>query len=378
MNTKIITYYLPQFHSIPENDEVWGEGFTEWNSVKGAEPYFKGHNQPRIPQDNNYYSLLNEDTLVWQTKIAKRAGVYGFCIYHYWFSGKKLLNKPLELIRDSPKVNFPYCISWANENWTDAWVATGKPKTFLEQKYGSESEWVDHFNYLLTFFKDPNYIVENNKPLLVLYRPEKMEHRHEMLSLWNDMAKKEGFSGISYAYQQLDFELSGEDDYEFDYSIEYQPKYALNDFEMSHSDDKKGIRELVRNQLKKSTLLKKTYTNHFKKPRILSYDELAKLVVKRKPNSSKSVAGMFVGYDDTPRKKNRGMVIQSTPDEFKKYLHLQLENVRENYQSDYLFMFAWNEWAESGYLEPDSVYHSQYLHIIHDELIIDQKKRENS
>lgn len=367
--TKVITYYLPQFHSIPENDEVWGEGFTEWDNVRSATPYSAEHNQPRVPLNDNYYNLLDEQTIKWQTDLARDNGIYGFCIYHYWFSGKKLLNKPVELMRDSESINFPYTICWANENWTDAWVSTGKPKTFLEQKYGDEAEWIEHFNYLATFFKDPNYIKNNNKPLLVIYRPETITDLNGMLELWNKMAIEMGFDGISYAYQQLDFEKSGSDDSLFDYSIEYQPKYALEDYNdrQPKVNSLKISKALTPIRKLKNMIIKK-------KPRVVSYSELAKLIVKRRPKNDKSVAGMFVGYDDTPRKQERGMIIESTPDEFKKYFELQVENINENYKSDYLFLFAWNEWAESGYLEPDTKYGTKYLEIIKDVLETENKK----
>lgn len=374
--TRVITFYLPQFHSIPENDEVWGKGFTEWDNVRAAKPFFKEHNQPRIPMNNDYYNLLNEDVILKQTKIAKENNIFGFCIYHYWFSGKKILNKPVELMRDSEKINFPYCICWANENWTDAWVSTGKPKTFLEQKYGDKAEWIEHFNYLATFFKDKNYIVENNKPLLVIYRPEKIEELDAMLDLWDKMAQDLGFDGLEYAYQQIDFEKANRNDEKFKYSIEYQPKYALDDL---NSAQESNTRSVLKNTLGKLGLL--NLVRHLKPesgPRVLDYSTVANAIVERKPKSEKSVAGMFVGYDDTPRKGKRGMIIQSSPEEFRKYLGLQLKNINDNYSNDLMFMFAWNEWAEGGYLEPDTKYQNEYLKIIKDEINkqgeIDNKK----
>lgn len=373
---KVISYYLPQFHSIPENDEVWGKGFTEWNSVKKAKPLYSNHNQPRIPLKDNYYNLLDENTLLWQTEIAKKNNVYGFCIYHYWFSGKLLLNKPVELIRNSNKIHFPYCICWANESWGNAWVSD-KPKTFLEQKYGDKSEWREHFEYLLTFFKDPDYISENNKPLVVIYRPENIPNLNNRLEYWQELAKNAGFDGLTFAYQQKDFEdLKDKDDTKFTYSIEYQPRYALDDWKQKSQHIFKskyfmkraiqsigtfvGIDILEKIRHKRSASVEK------KGPNIFNFDEIANEVVQRTPNSSKSIAGMLVGYDDTPRKGNRGSVIQSTPDQFRNFLFKQAKNVKENYQNDYLFIFAWNEWGESGYLEPDTKYDYQYLHAIHD------------
>ena len=370
---KVIAFYLPQFHSIPENDEVWGKGFTEWDNVRAATAMVDGQNQPRIPEDDNYYNLLDEDTIQWQTEIASSHNIYGFCFYHYWFSGKKILNKPLELIRDSKKIHFPYSICWANESWANAWESD-KPKTFLEQKYGSLDEWAEHFNYLLTFFKDPDYIVENNKPFLTIYRPENIPNLNEKLDFWDKLAKENGFDGICYSYQQIDFELDpNSDDSRFKYSIEYQPKYALVDYEKAHplSFKQKSVLNLkifLRNvaskieKIIKIDILKiNRKFNNNKKPRIFNYSEIADVLTSKKASSEKSIGGMFVGYDDTPRKQERGMIIQSTPEEFSKYLEKQVLNIKNNYETDYLFLFAWNEWAEGGYLEPDSKYGLKYL-----------------
>ena len=150
---KIIAFYLPQFHNIPENDEWWGDGFTEWVNVKAAKPLFEGHQQPKVPLNDNYYNLLDDNVKIWQAKIAKEHGVYGFCYYHYWFSGKMLLEKPMEQMLKNKAVDIPFCISWANETWTKAWVNDEK-KVLILQKYGEKDEWKQHFDYLLPFFKD--------------------------------------------------------------------------------------------------------------------------------------------------------------------------------------------------------------------------------
>ena len=132
---KIIAFYLPQFHTFEENDMWWGEGFTEWTNVKKAEPLFEGHMQPKIPLNKNYYNLLDLDTLKWQCELSREYGVYGFCYYHYWFDGKMLMNKPMEMLLGHPEINQKFCICWANENWTKAWAKRDKTilvsQTFL-------------------------------------------------------------------------------------------------------------------------------------------------------------------------------------------------------------------------------------------------------
>ena len=142
---KILAMYLPQFHMIPENDQWWGEGFTDWTAVRNAKPLYEGHDQPRVPLNDNYYDLLDDDVKIWQANIAKEHGVYGFCYYHYWFNGKLLLEKPMEQMLENKKVDMPFCICWANEAWTKAWVGEAT-KVLIAQKYGSKSEWKEHIN----------------------------------------------------------------------------------------------------------------------------------------------------------------------------------------------------------------------------------------
>ncbi|WP_105140335.1 glycoside hydrolase family 99-like domain-containing protein [Streptococcus suis] len=371
-----IAFYLPQFHAIPENDEWWGEGFTEWTNMKAATPLFDGHLQPRIPLDNNYYNLLDEKTMEWQVELAKKYGLYGFCFYHYWFNGHMLLEKPMEMMLNNPNINFPYMICWANEPWTNAWKADGNEKTLIAQHYGREKEWKQHFEYLLQFFKDKNYIVENNKPMLLIYRPEIIECLNEMLDYWNELAIEAGFSGIDFAYQQVSYYLlDNKDESRFKYRVEYQPGYARYDVQKQSAGlsqyllpIKTKIRNIVYGFDKKAkTNLSSKLTRQ--KLSFEDYDELCQSIINRKADDEKSVAGMFVDWDNTPRRGDRGRVcLGSTPEKFKHYMTEQIKNVSENYQNDMLFIFAWNEWAEGGYLEPDERNKYGYLEALKESL----------
>jgi len=370
---KVIAFYLPQFHCIPENDIWWGKDFTEWINVKQAKQLFEEHYQPRIPLDDNYYCLTDKDTLEWQIKIAKKYNVYGFCIYHYWFEGHKLLEKPLEILRDDPELNIPYCICWANESWTNAWVANGDVKTLIKQTYGGIDEWENHFNYLLTFFKDENYIANNGKPLLVIYRPELIENLNDMLDYWNELAIAYGFKGLDFAYQQISFSLMNiKDDSRFKYDIEYQPGYARYDLQNEQQNKIKALAFIVRNKVRNLALGvdRKFNTNIIawlskNELQFEDYDELCKKIIKRKPTSEKSIPGMFMGWDNTPRRGITGRVcLNSTPEKFEYYLAKQIENTKKNYKKDMIFIFAWNEWAEGGYVEPDERFGYQYLQAI--------------
>lgn len=381
-NVKVMAYYLPQYHSIPENDAVWGAGFTEWTNVKKATSLFEGHYQPRIPLNGNYYNLLDLDTLKWQVELAKENGVFGFSIYHYWFSGLKLLNKPLEMIRDNPSLSMPYNITWANESWSNAWSKPNQPKSFLIQKYGNENEWRQHYEYFAGFFKDPNYIKTDNKPELNIYRPEQIPKLKKMLTYWNDLAVEDGFDGISFGTQQVDFTILGLDHSLFDRIIKYQPIYSLADESIMPNfvhnvfrNRKKLILERhapwaldVLQKLKLVTAPKKWNSNDTASVLKFDYNRVADVAIGRKSSSSKSVPGFFVGFDNTARIGNKGIVIQSTPQEFRQKFRQQLLNWRQHYNSDYLYMFAWNEWGEGGYLEPDEEYGLQYLEILNEEV----------
>ena len=370
---KIIAFYLPQFHAIPENDEWWGKGFTEWVNVKNAKPLFEGHSQPVLPLDGNYYNLLDRNTLAWQIDLAQKYQVYGFCFYHYWFDGHMLLEKPMEMMKDDKDLNIPYCICWANENWTNAWKADGNVKTLIQQTYGGRDEWKRHFDYLLPFFKDKNYIFDKNKPLFVIYRPEIIPCLHDMLNYWNALAIENGLEGITFAYQQVSYHyMSDRDETCFDYNIEYQPGYARYDLQANTASFlsrycfklKNAIRKQV---IKIDKLLNINLFTHLSKGnlQIEHYDQLCQEIINRKPDSSKAIPGMFVGWDNTPRRGTKGRVCMgSTPEKFQFYLEKQIKNAQDNYKKDMLFLFAWNEWAEGGYLEPDEKNKYGYLEAI--------------
>ena len=370
---KLIAFYLPQFHNIPENDEWWGDGFTEWVNVKAAKPLFEGHQQPKVPLNDNYYNLLDDNVKIWQAKIAKEHGVYGFCYYHYWFSGKMLLEKPMEQMLKNKAVDIPFCISWANETWTKAWVNDEK-KVLILKKYGEKDEWKQHFDYLLPFFKDDRYIKENNKPLFIIYRPEVVECLNEMLDYWNQLAIENGFDGMCFAYQTINMDITnGSDTSRFDYDIEFQPSYAR--FDMSNQKSKLAVLKKIRRNVakwfeKKFGIDLLRYTSPMMARKLLhtngiDYSEAWETILARKPISNKCIPGAFAAWDNTPRHKERGWVYtNNTPEIFEKYLEKQIVRARDVYHKDMIFMYAWNEWAEGGYLEPDEEHGYAYLDAI--------------
>ena len=339
---KVIAFYLPQFHRIPENDRWWGAGFTEWTNMKNAVPLFEGHYQPRIPLNDNYYCLTEVETLLWQATLAKQYGIYGFCMYHYWFTGQKLLNRPLDLWLENPQIQLPFCLCWANETWTKSWNVNSTDDILILQEYGNQRDWKDHFDYLYPFFSDNRYIKIQNRPLFVLYRPELLKNRREMLLFWNKLAKEKGLPGIAFAAQQRFFNIAKEADGDlFTYQIEYQPALAREHIESLATIDN-GVR-------------------------CIEYDTVWQAVLNFKPLNYKSIPGAFVDWDNTPRKGKKGVAFKgATPEKFKQYFAQQIQRAESIYKQDMIFLFAWNEWSEGGYLEPDDKYQYAYLEAIRD------------
>lgn len=362
---KVIAFYLPQFHEIPENNEWWGKGFTEWVNVKKAKPLFEGHNQPRIPLNKNYYNLLDDDVKKWQVTLAKKYGIYGFCFYHYWFNGKLLLEKPIEQFLNNNQLDLPFCLCWANENWTNAWAAGGN-KILISQTYGDRNEWKKHFEYFLPFFRDERYIKEDGCPLLVIYRPDIINYLDEILTYWETMAKENGFNGLKIASQFSDIrDLNGNDSH-IDYFIEYQPNFASRWVKGKIYNEIRSFKKRVTSLVDRTFHMTFFSTHLYEaKLEIRDYDKYWTSILKHKPDSKKAIAGAFVDWDNTARKGIRGSVcVNGSPEKFKRYFSSLVEKVKSEYSNEYIFIFAWNEWAEGGYLEPDEQSGFSYLEAI--------------
>jgi hypothetical protein len=346
--TKLISFYLPQFHEIPENNQWWGEGFTDWVNVKKGIPLIKGQNQPRIPLNNNYYDLSDISVLKWQSDLAQEYGIDAFCYYHYWFNGKLLLEKPLEMMLKNKNISIPFCFCWANEPWARTWDGLDND-VLMPQNYGDENEWINHFQYLINFFKDDRYIKVDNKPIFIIYKTLHIPNVDKMCSLWDSLARKNGYDGI-YFIEMLGG-IQKEPYLKISESIlEFEPNYTISGANWSKSF---RIFQKVRKQINKGLS-------------IFDYDFIWSQILKRDKNRfNKNVyLGAFVDWDNTPRKGNRGVVFKgSNPEKFKKYLKKQIERSKEN---DFIFINAWNEWAEGTYLEPDVKSNLGYLKVIQD------------
>ena len=210
---KILAMYLPQFHRTPENDKWWGEGFTEWTTVRKAKPLFLNHAQPHEPQE--YYNLLDKDVMIKQAELMHKYGVDGMCFYHYYFEdGIKILEKPAENLLKWKEINMPFCFYWANQSWVRTWSNLQDANVWvdtldndekregdgvlLRQAYGGREQWKKHFDYLLPFFKDSRYIRKDGRPLFIIYKPEDIKDLAEMKDYWNELMEKEGLPHIFF------------------------------------------------------------------------------------------------------------------------------------------------------------------------------------
>lgn len=342
---RLIAFYLPQYHPIPENDEWWGKGFTEWTNVKKAKPLFHGHNQPRIPLNKNYYDLMKPETFQWQTDLAKKYNIDGFCFYHYWFDGKLLLEKPLELWLNHPEFDREYCFSWANEPWTRSWDGLNK-SILMPQNYNGEKDIVAHFNYMLPFFKDSRYIKINNKPVFVLYRANSITYLEGMIKSWNELAVKSGFDGVFFVETLSHFQRE---------KISEQSGATVF-FEPMYSATFKSIVAKCKDYLLNIAHSKKYFS--------ASYEAMWKLILKNEKISRNAWAGAFVDWDNSPRKsKGASLFGGQTSLSFNKFFKLAYGRAKTA-DCLYIFINAWNEWAEGTYLEPDEKNQYSYLNSI--------------
>lgn len=343
---KIIAFYLPQFHPIPENDEWWGKGFTEWTNLRNAKSLFDGHNQPRIPFNNNYYDLLNPSTFEWQVKLAKNYSINGFCFYHYWFNGKLLLEKPIEMYKDHKEWDLSYCFSWANEPWTRSWDGLNK-SILMPQTYGGLDDIKNHFNYLLPFFKDDRYIKIENKPVFLLYRANTITYLDEMIQEWNNLALSHGFNGIFIVET-----LTG-------YQIKKKTKFSNASvyFEPTFSNAKRGF---IRRSFQKI----KSKLQKFPIMGLNDYLTIWKAILHYEKLGSLKWGGAFTDWDNTPRKGLKGYVFfGASAVLFEKYFK-KLYKMSTDSSAPFIFINAWNEWCEGAYLEPDSKNGYKFLEVI--------------
>ena len=357
---KIIALYLPQFHAFPENDRWWGKGYTEWTAVKSAKPLYKGHIQPKHPLDG-YYDLISDqpETFLRQAEYAGEYGVEGFAFYQYYFTGKTLMEKPLDILLEHPEVNIKFCLAWANETWTRAWYGL-KEEILMPQEYGEEKEWRNHFLYELRFFKDERYIKIDNKPVFMIYRTFDIDCLPEMREKWDAWAREEGFDGIFWIGGKTAGAEEGRKGI-LDGQYYFEPGYTL----------KHGLTGSRKLRYNFGTLIR-SIRNRFpwnseKGDKILErripIDWIYEGITGRDYGKNE-YPGIITEWDNTPRRSYKGLVYSgASPEKFKDAL---CKLNRKLDKDSFLFLNAWNEWGEGAMIEPTEEKGFAYLSVLKD------------
>ena len=345
-NVKLIAMYLPQYHPIPENDAWWGKGFTEWTNVRKAEPRFPGHYQPHVPGQLGYYDLRDASARQAQAELAREYGIHGFCYYHYWFNGKRLLETPFNQVLKSGEPDFPFCLCWANENWTRRW--DGRDQDMLMEQHYSDQDSLDFINDLIPAFSDKRYIRVNAKPLLLVYRTSLLPDPKKTANIWREAMVRAGIGEIYLV--RVEHGLDGSEphpgDIGFDAAMEFAPNWKncgnrVVDLEQIGQPQHPVDENLL----------------------VFNYDECMANMLGRPKPAYKRFRGVFPAWDNSARKQDSLLFVNSTPEKYEHWLNATVHYTRNNFDhgEQLVFVNAWNEWGEGCHLEPDQRYGLGYL-----------------
>jgi lipopolysaccharide biosynthesis protein len=362
MNFRPIAMYLPQFHPIPENDEWWGKGFTEWTNVTKAKPLFKEHYQPHLPGDLGFYDLRLPEVRQAQAKMAKDHGIYGFCYYHYWFNGRRILERPFNEVLESGKPDFPFMLCWANENWTRIWDG-GEKHILLEQKY-SEQDDIDHIRSLIPAFKDSRYIKVEGKAVFIVYRSTRLPDVKGTIARWRNEAAKEGME--LYLCRMDAFGEYGADYLKdgFDAAIDFEPFSIKLDHYYDQLRHKKIRDKLSGWYINYKLASKKERQNILQELwNKTDYNDYVNFVKQYPAYNYKCFPGVSPMWDNTARRKDKYFLFKNaTPAKYEDWLQSELEKFTPySKEENFIFINAWNEWAEGNHLEPCAKWGNDYL-----------------
>jgi lipopolysaccharide biosynthesis protein len=338
LGPRLIAFFLTQFHPVAENDAWWGKGFTEWTNVTKAKPLFDGHEQPHLPTDFGFYDLRVRETRHDQIRTAKQFGIDGFCYHYYWFSGTRLLNQPLDDMLADPESDMPFCLCWANENWTRRWDAA-EHEVLIAQRYLPEDD-INFIKDLIPIFADPRYIRINGAPFLIVYRPQHLPDARKSVAIWRSFCRTAGIGEIHVCAALT----HGNEDYEqfaFDSGVEFPP----HNLKCPNVADRVSFFEPFRGY-------------------VVEYQAIAKAYLERQYVHGNVFRGVFPSWDNTPRTGNRGVIVLGgTPANYEYWLAQSIKKTVEEFpnQERLVFVNAWNEWAEGCHLEPDRRFGNQFL-----------------
>jgi hypothetical protein len=351
---RVIALYLPQYHPIPENDAWWGSGFTEWRNVAKGRPLFRGHYQPRIPADLGFYDLRVPETRSGQAEMARAHGVEGFCYWHYWFAGRRILELPFTEVLRLKEPDFPFCLGWANQTWTGVWHGL-RDKILIEQTYPGREDYIAHFHAILPALSDPRYMTVNGKPIFYIYSPLDLPDARYFTDLWRDLALAAGFKGlylVAEAPESWDPRAYG-----FDAAVNTGLLPLLTRRPWSQPVQR----------------LKWEWKRRAGRPTIYRYEDVCEGFVTNRvgplPHVTRHVC-LLPDWDNTPRSGPNGLVLHgSTPELFRRQVRTALSVGRsEPLEHRIAFLKSWNEWAEGNYVEPDLRFGRGYLEALRDEV----------
>jgi lipopolysaccharide biosynthesis protein len=380
MKARVIAFYLPQFYPIPENNDVWGPGFTEWTNVAKARPLFRGHYQPRIPADLGFYDLRLSETRELQAELAKEAGIEGFCYWHYWMgNGKQLLQRPFDEVLASGKPDFPFCFAWANHDWkTNTWKNKGGNKMICQQLYPGADDDINHFFHVLPAFKDNRYITVDNKPLFLIFDPYHHPSVKQFMELWRKLAAENGLRGIYFVamcsststikrnedgtlIRVLPNLKSSEDIYRsfLDMGFDGINSIGKSRAEMLYQG---RYRRIMRKALQKAF--------PFIPALRYNYPKVIKYFFATEDSWENVFPTLFPQWDRTPRAgKSEGIYVNATPQHFGNHIKEAIDIIKDKQpEHKILFLRSWNEWGEGNYIEPDTKYGHGFLDVLKKEI----------
>jgi lipopolysaccharide biosynthesis protein len=347
-SVRLIAFYLPQYHPIPENDAWWGKGFTEWTNVSRATPLFPGHYQPHLPADLGFYDLRLADARQAQADLAAQHGLDGFCYYHYWFGGKRLLERPFNDVLASGKPKLPFCLCWANESWSRSWLGVAKD-VFMPQSYSLDDD-VNHARWLIRAFSDSRYIQVEGRPIFLVYRPTDLLDPQRTTDIWRSECVRSGLPdpylvGVDAHSPGTDFRKKG-----FDSTLVFEPQLGALPESLNDGWSLSKLRRNVHLGVRSGRL------------KVYDYLSARRLMLNRRRDFP-FIPTVFVGWDNTPRRgRNAVVMINSTPDNFERSLIQTVDSIKgSSYGDGLVFINAWNEWAEGNHLEPDQKYGLSFL-----------------
>ncbi len=360
---RLLAFYLPQFHPIPENDLWWGKGFTEWTNVTRAKPLFPGHHQPNLPGDLGLYDLRVPEVRETQADLARSYGIEGFCYWHYWLgNGRRLLDRVFNEVLESGRPNFPFCLAWANHDWNRAWHGE-KHHVLIKQEYPGEADHRNHFKFLLRAFRDPRYLRIDGKPIFVLFRPEELPQAKEVISLWKSMAEEAGLPGLFVpGISETETSLKK---YGCDALIPGEPGIFWR-LKAGGS----APAELQSTAFKKAGQFWRKLRSKVPFPAISSYRKKAQLYVNLPPCDPTTFPCVVPNWDNTPRSGKRGTVFHdATPELYRSVLRKAIADVIDRPREHRLvFLKSWNEWAEGNHLEPGLRFGHEFLRVTKEEV----------